>query len=201
MTSKRPASSSNVIFDSSLVNFGGNGGFEKSVHHITVHKLNGKNYLQWSQLVMMYICGRGKDDYITDRHSRTFLFYKTTKEIWDAAKETFSDSENAAEVFEIQKPASRITTTRPQRDPILQHFLPNIGKKLDVFEEMEWDCVRDSIKYHKIMEKERIFTFLVGLNSIRISMKSEEGILALSHSHHFERHVLKSDKKRVERRS
>ena len=65
MTSKRPASSSNVIFDSSLVNFGGNGGFEKPVHHITVHKLNGKNYLQWSQSVMMYICGRGKDDYIT----------------------------------------------------------------------------------------------------------------------------------------
>ena len=65
MTSKRPASSSNVIFDSSLVNFGGNGGFEKSVHHITVHKLNGKNYLQWSQSVMMYICGRGKYDYIT----------------------------------------------------------------------------------------------------------------------------------------
>ena len=33
---------------------------------------------------------------------RTFLFYKTTKEIWDAAKETFSDSENATEVFEIK---------------------------------------------------------------------------------------------------
>ena len=115
---------------------------------------------------------------------RTFLFYKTTKEIWDAAKETFSDSENAAEVFEIKS-----------------QLLELYWQKLDVFEEMEWDCVRDSIKYHKIMEKERIFTFLVGLNSIRISMKSEEGILALSHSHHFERRVLKSDKKRVERRS
>ena len=54
-----------VISDSAIVNFGSNGSFENSVHHITVRKLNGKNYLQWSQLVIMYICGRGKDDYIT----------------------------------------------------------------------------------------------------------------------------------------
>ena len=131
---------------------------------------------------------------------RTFLFYKTTKEIWDAAKETFSDSENAAEVFEIKSQLLELQ----QRDlSVTQYFsiFSQYWQKLDVFEEMEWDCVHDSIKYHKIMEKERIFTFLVGLNSIRISMKSEEGILALSHSHHFERHVLKSDKKRVERRS
>ena len=131
---------------------------------------------------------------------RTFLFYKTTKEIWDAAKETFSDSENAAEVFEIKSQLLELQ----QRDlSVTQYFsiFSQYWQKLEVLEEMEWDCVRDSIKYHKIMEKERIFTFLVGLNSIRISMKSEEGILALSHSHHFERRVLKSDKKRVERRS
>lgn len=32
---------------------------------ITGHKLNGNNYLQWSQSVMMFICGRGKDDYLS----------------------------------------------------------------------------------------------------------------------------------------
>ncbi|EXB64488.1 hypothetical protein L484_006725 [Morus notabilis] len=31
---------------------------------ITGHKLNGQNYLQWSQSVMMFICGRGKDEYL-----------------------------------------------------------------------------------------------------------------------------------------
>ncbi|RVW39379.1 hypothetical protein CK203_096117 [Vitis vinifera] len=126
MTSKRPASSSNVIFDSSLVNFGGNGGFEKSVHHYCPQ-------IKWQELSPMVSIDIG----------RTFLFYKTTKEIWDAAKETFSDSENAAEVFEIKS-----------------QLLELYWQKLDVFEEMEWDCVHDSIKYHKIMEKERIFTFL-----------------------------------------
>ena len=32
---------------------------------ITGHKLNGNNYLQWSQSVKMYICRKGKDEYLT----------------------------------------------------------------------------------------------------------------------------------------
>lgn len=33
--------------------------------HITAHKLNGRNYLQWAQSVKIVICGRGKLGYIT----------------------------------------------------------------------------------------------------------------------------------------
>lgn len=32
---------------------------------ITGHKLNGLNFLQWHQSVYMFICGKGKDDYLT----------------------------------------------------------------------------------------------------------------------------------------
>lgn len=32
---------------------------------ITTHKLNGQNYLQWSRSMMMFISGRGKDEYLT----------------------------------------------------------------------------------------------------------------------------------------
>ncbi|KAL5739623.1 hypothetical protein ACOSQ2_028803 [Xanthoceras sorbifolium] len=44
-----------------------NGGSENNHPHtlITNHKLNGHNYLQWSQSVMMFVCGKGKDDYLT----------------------------------------------------------------------------------------------------------------------------------------
>ena len=31
---------------------------------ITAHRLNGKNYLQWSQSVNIVICGRGKFEYL-----------------------------------------------------------------------------------------------------------------------------------------
>ena len=43
---------------------GSNGGSDSNTSLITGHKLNGHNYLQWSQSVMMFICGRGKDDYL-----------------------------------------------------------------------------------------------------------------------------------------
>lgn len=40
-------------------------GFDSSALLITRHKLNGNNYLQWSHSLMMFICGKGKDDYLT----------------------------------------------------------------------------------------------------------------------------------------
>lgn len=38
---------------------------ETSLISITCHKLNGHNYLQWSQSMMMFISGRSRDDYLT----------------------------------------------------------------------------------------------------------------------------------------
>ena len=40
-------------------------GSDTSSLHITVHKLDGKNYLQWAQSVKIVICGWGKLGYIT----------------------------------------------------------------------------------------------------------------------------------------
>ena len=37
----------------------------KKLLPIIGHKLNGHNYLQWSQSVMMFICGKIKDDHLT----------------------------------------------------------------------------------------------------------------------------------------
>ena len=45
-------------------NFGNSGNSENTALLITSHKLNlnGQNFLQWSQSVRMFICGRGKED-------------------------------------------------------------------------------------------------------------------------------------------
>ncbi|RVW34517.1 Copia protein [Vitis vinifera] len=97
---------------------------------ITRHKLNGHNYLQWSQSVLLFICGKGKDEYLTGEAvmpettepgfrkwkiensmimswlinsmnndiGENFLLFGTAKDIWDAAKETYSSSENTSEL-------------------------------------------------------------------------------------------------------
>ncbi|KAL5856725.1 hypothetical protein ACOSQ3_004183 [Xanthoceras sorbifolium] len=91
--------------------------------HITAHKLDGKNYLQWSQSVKIVVCGLGKLGYITGdlpappstdptynkwltensivlawlinsmepKISRRYLFFKTAKEVWNAARRMYSD--------------------------------------------------------------------------------------------------------------
>ena len=37
----------------------------EAVSLVTSHKFNGHNFLQWSQSVMMYIGGKGKEEYLT----------------------------------------------------------------------------------------------------------------------------------------
>lgn len=59
MATKKQSSNSEVTIPSS------HGGMDSSHLPITGHKLNGQNFLQWSQSIMMFICGKGKDDYLT----------------------------------------------------------------------------------------------------------------------------------------
>ena len=110
------------------------GGSDSSPILITGHKLNGHNYLQWSQSVLLFICGKGKDEYLTGEAAmpettepgfrkwkiensmimswlinsmnndigENFLLFGTAKDIWDAAKETYSSSENTSELFQVE---------------------------------------------------------------------------------------------------
>ena len=67
MATKTPSSSSEVNLNSESSITGNNGGSDGSNLPnlpITDHKLNGHNYLPWSQSVMMFVCGKGKDDYL-----------------------------------------------------------------------------------------------------------------------------------------
>lgn len=64
-TEKQTSSISEVTSSSSSPASSNLGGTDSVSFQITGHKLNGNNYLQWSQSVLMYICGKGKDDYLT----------------------------------------------------------------------------------------------------------------------------------------
>ncbi|GAV66755.1 UBN2_3 domain-containing protein [Cephalotus follicularis] len=95
--------------------------------------------------------------------SQNFLFYGSAKEIWDAAKETYSDNENMEEFLKIKCVLHDI---RQGELTVTQYYytLSRYWQQLDIFEESDWECLGDHLKYRKIMEKERIVKFLVGLN-------------------------------------
>ncbi|KAK9120587.1 hypothetical protein Syun_018204 [Stephania yunnanensis] len=57
-SSSQPPSSSQTLSSSSIP--------DPFSAQITNHKLNGQNYLQWSQSVLMFICGKSKDDLLSE---------------------------------------------------------------------------------------------------------------------------------------
>ncbi|RVW99246.1 Retrovirus-related Pol polyprotein from transposon TNT 1-94 [Vitis vinifera] len=160
MATNSSSSTSDIIISSSSSSHQ----METSHLPITAHKLNGQNYLQWSQSILMFIRGKEKDDYITGASAapettastykkwiaennmvmswlvnsmttdigENFLSFDTAKEIWDIAKETFSDKENTSEIIQIEG---------------ILH-----------------DLRQDGLLYKKIVEGKRVFKFLLGLN-------------------------------------
>ena len=92
-----------------------------------------------------------------------FLLYKTAKEIWDPARETYSSSENTSELFEVE---TRLHDLRQGDLNVTQCFniLTRYWQHLDMFEIYSWKCLDDSALYKKIVEQRRTFKFLVGLN-------------------------------------
>ncbi|EXB76298.1 MLO-like protein 11 [Morus notabilis] len=125
--SRQSQSLSEVSSSSEAVTTNNNGISDGLIQSIIGHKLNGQNYLYWSQSVMMFVCGKGKEDYLsgadpkyklrkaennmvmswlinsmTNEIRENFLLYGTAKEIWDAAKETYSNFDNSSELFSVE---------------------------------------------------------------------------------------------------
>ncbi|RVX09037.1 Retrovirus-related Pol polyprotein from transposon TNT 1-94 [Vitis vinifera] len=177
---------------SEIPNLGGN---DSSPILITGHKLNGHNYLQWSQSVLLFICGKGKDEYLTGEAvmpettepgfrkwkiensmimswlinsmnndiGENFLLFGTAKDIWDAAKETYSSSENTSELFQVE---SALHDFRQGEQSVTQYYntLTRYWQQLDLFETHSWKCSDDAATYRQIVEQKRLFKFFLGLN-------------------------------------
>ena len=171
-----------------------NTSIENSVLLLTRHKLTGQNYIPWARSMMMFITGKGKEDYLTDSFrpqpddprfkkwkaenqmvmswlinsmdievGQNFMFYDTAAEIWRATKESYSDVENTAELFEIK---GALHDLKQGELSVSQYFnsLNRYWQQLDMFECSEWKCTEDAATYQKLVEKERIYKFLLGLN-------------------------------------
>lgn len=144
---------------------------------------------------MMFICGKGRDDFLTgaavaphktDPQYKTwkaannmvmswlmnsmtneigenFLLYETAKEIWDAVKETYFNNENTSLLFEVE---SILHDLRQGNMSVTQYFntLTRHWQQIDLYEELEWKCPDDGLKYKKIVDKKRVYKFLIGLN-------------------------------------
>ena len=81
------------------------------------------------------------------------MYYKTAKEIWDAARETYSDNENTSKLFEVK---GILNDLRQGELTVTQYFntLNKYQQQLDLFGDAKLGCPECSLKYKKIAEKE-----------------------------------------------
>ncbi|KAE8668064.1 putative ion channel POLLUX-like 2-like isoform X2 [Hibiscus syriacus] len=79
------------------------------------------------------------------RMMKNFLLYRTAREIWEAAKETYSNNENTSELFEVE---SVLHDFRQGDLTVTQYFntLNRYWQQLDLFEEHNWSCLDDGIR-------------------------------------------------------
>jgi hypothetical protein len=92
------------------------------------------------------------------------IFLPTTKEVWDAAAQTYSKMGNGAQIYELMGQIHG----RIKGDwyvVINFHKLYGLLRELDHYQNLQMKCVADAIKIRKMIEEEPIYEFLAGLNS------------------------------------
>ncbi|RVW64351.1 Retrovirus-related Pol polyprotein from transposon TNT 1-94 [Vitis vinifera] len=171
MESRTEGSNSEVTSRPEAVHSGSASTTDGIILPITGHKLNELNFIQWAQSVRIFICGKGKEEYLTgaivqpkedDPGYRTwklensmvmswlinsmtndigenFMYYGTAKEIWDAARETYSNIDNTSAIFEIK---SILQDLRQGDSTVTEYFniLKRYWQQLDIYEELVWKC-------------------------------------------------------------
>ncbi|RVW90197.1 hypothetical protein CK203_041933 [Vitis vinifera] len=65
MESRMEESNSEVTSRPEAVHSGSASTTDDIILPITGHKLNGHNFIQWTQSVRIFICGKGKEEYLT----------------------------------------------------------------------------------------------------------------------------------------
>nr|KJB46025.1 hypothetical protein B456_007G344200 [Gossypium raimondii] len=113
---------------------------------VTSHKMNGKNYLEWSQSVKLRIDEHGKLGHLTGEVNQPQVGEPKMSKCLDVVKDTYSDIENASQIFELK----------------IKLYKARQGEK-ECYND-EWECPRDGVKAMKTEENERAYLFLVGLN-------------------------------------
>ncbi|XP_073123530.1 uncharacterized protein [Henckelia pumila] len=159
----------------------------------SAYRLNGKNYLKWSQLVRTTLKGKGKLSHLLGSGpnkkdpkfaawdeedslimawlwnsmmpdiSDTCMFLTTAKEIWDSIRQTYSKKGDAAQIYEI-KVQTGLATQRNKSVTAYASTLKNLWQEIYHYRCFETKCPDDATILKNYIEQDRVYDFLVGLN-------------------------------------
>lgn len=107
------------------------------------------NFKKWkvdNNMVMSWLLNA-----MTPEIGEQFMFYKTASEIWEAARDTFSNQDNTSALYEIK---GILHDLRQGELTVTSYFttLNRYWQQLDVLDTMTWSCVADGKKYRQIQK-------------------------------------------------
>ncbi|KAL1372002.1 hypothetical protein AAHE18_01G172200 [Arachis hypogaea] len=111
-----------------------------------------------NSMVMTWLVNSMEEDI-----SSKYMYYTTTKELWDSVKEMYSDLGNKSQFYELTLKAREI---QQESDNVTKYFhtLKQVWQDLDHFNNYKWNSAADAKHHQQIVEEGRIFQFLAGLN-------------------------------------
>ncbi|XP_048227600.1 uncharacterized protein LOC125369430 [Ricinus communis] len=157
------------------------------------YRLNGKNYLKWSQFVQTFLKGKGKISHLLGTGpkngdpkfvawdeedsmvmswlwnsmlpeiSDTCMFLPTAKDIWTTIGQTYSKAGHAALIYEIK---TKISAIKQGNLSVSQYanLLQNLWQEMDQYWCVQMLCSEDAATLKCFIEKDRVYDFLAGLN-------------------------------------
>ena len=105
------------------------------------------------------------------------------RRIFGTCRKTYSKVHDDAQIYDIK---SRISTTKQGNCSITEYsnILHNLWQELDHYQCIEMKCSEDATILKKFMEKDRIYTFLAGLNAefdiVRVQVLGKEDLPSLN---------------------
>ncbi|XP_074352301.1 uncharacterized protein LOC141691461 [Apium graveolens] len=128
---------------------------------VVAPNISDPSYAKWeaeNSLIMAWLINSMEVDI-----GKMYLFLSSAKEIWETVQEAYSDLENSAQVFELK---SKLRDQRQNSLTVTQYYntLYNLWHEIDMFYIPEWKCSDDASYYQKMLDRERLFDFLHGLN-------------------------------------
>ncbi|KAI9195707.1 hypothetical protein LWI28_017357 [Acer negundo] len=115
--------------------------------------------------------------------SDTCMFLSIATDIWDSIQQTYSKVKDAAQVYEIK---TKTASTKQGNGSVTEYAntLQNLWQELDHYWCIAMKCSDDATTLKKVMEQDRVYDFLAGLNvdfqQVRVQILGKDELPSLN---------------------
>ena len=92
-----------------------------------------------------------------------FIRFPTAKQVWDSITTTYFDGSDTSQVYDLRR---RVTRMQQGGESIEKYYndLQGLWHKIDFRRPNPMECAADIQKYNSILQEERVYIFLDGLD-------------------------------------